>query len=170
MAVRTKGGRKLSAAARKARAAQANGVQRIEVGFFSTAKYPDGTPVTNVAAWNEFGTQKKDGSVHIPERPFFRNALPTIRKNVRLMIRKGIDPQTMAVSTQLAEQLGAMAQGEIQDSIVELRDPKNAPVTVEGGWIVGAHGKPIYIEGKKSDNPLVDEGVLVGSVTYKAHR
>ena len=65
---RTKGGKKLDEFLRRAKTA--DGVDTVEIGFFSDAKYPDGTPVTNVAAYNEFGTNGKDGAGAIPERPF----------------------------------------------------------------------------------------------------
>ena len=74
---RTKGGKKLDEFLRRAKTA--DGVDTVEIGFFSDAKYPDGTPVTNVAAWNEFGTENKDGSERIPERPFFRQAIPKMK-------------------------------------------------------------------------------------------
>ena len=67
MARNIKGGKKLNAFIRKAK--NAKSVKEIQVGFFSSAKYPDGTPVAAVAAWNEFGTKR------IKERPFFRNAI-----------------------------------------------------------------------------------------------
>ena len=57
------------------------GVREVDVGFFSTATYPDGTPVAAVAAWNEFGTQR-GGRPHIPERPFFRRAIKSMRPGV----------------------------------------------------------------------------------------
>ena len=66
----TRGGKKLQEFIRKAKTA--DGVKYVEIGFYSTARYPDGTPVTNVAAWNEFGTDGKNGVGAIPERPFFR--------------------------------------------------------------------------------------------------
>ena len=55
MAVR--GGLKLAAFLRKAKSAQGSGaqVQRMQVGFYATSRYQDGTAVTNVAATNEFG-------------------------------------------------------------------------------------------------------------------
>ena len=69
MARRVTGGRAAKQFILQAKRAQRGAVEELQVGFFATAKYPDGTPVTNVAVWNEFGT----GS--IPERPFFRQAL-----------------------------------------------------------------------------------------------
>ena len=41
MATRTRGGKKLDAFLRKAKTAK--GVNAVEIGFYSTAKYPDGT-------------------------------------------------------------------------------------------------------------------------------
>ena len=41
----------------------------LEVGFFESATYKDGTKVAQVAYWNEYGTPT------IPPRPFFRDAI-----------------------------------------------------------------------------------------------
>ena len=91
MATRTKGGKKLDAFLRKAKGAK--GVGSLEIGFYSTAKYPDGTSVTNVAFWMEYGfeskyfpVQAKDGTwiyikrqtpKQVPERPFSGSPLPS---------------------------------------------------------------------------------------------
>lgn len=44
---------------------------KLEVGFFESATYPDGTPVAYVAAIQEFGNPAGNN----PSRPFFRNAI-----------------------------------------------------------------------------------------------
>lgn len=37
----------------------------------------------------------------------------------------------------------------------------NAPITVHGGWMINkVSGKPVYIKGKGSDQPLIDTGEL----------
>ena len=60
-----------------------------------------------------------------------------------------------------------MAVAEIKKSIVNLREPANAPITVQGGWMRNKKsGKLFYVEGKGSDNPLVDTGNMMNSVTY----
>ena len=59
---------KLKSFIKKAQAAQIKSVKRVSVGFFATSKYRDGTPVTNVAAWNEFGTQR-NGKQHSRRDP-----------------------------------------------------------------------------------------------------
>ena len=55
----TSGGKKLDAFLRKAKGAK--GVDALEIGFYSTAKYADGTSVTNVAFYNELrnGRQRR---------------------------------------------------------------------------------------------------------------
>ena len=58
----TKGGGKLQAVLKKAEEARR---KQVKVGFFSTAKYEDQTPVATVAAVQEFGAPKAS----IPERP-----------------------------------------------------------------------------------------------------
>ena len=46
----TRGGKKLQEFIRKAKTA--DGIRDVEIGFYSTAKYKDGTAVTNVALYN----------------------------------------------------------------------------------------------------------------------
>ena len=145
----TRGGKKLKKFLRDAKNAQ--GVRTVEVGFFSTAKYPDGTPVTNVAAWNEFGTENEDGSVHIPERPFFRNAVRAAPPELRAAVRDDINPRTMRVTRRTAKKAGLVMQTIIQRSITNLRDPENAPSTVAK---------------KSSSNPLIDVAFMRLAVTF----
>ena len=128
------------------------GVQSLEVGFFATAKYPDGTPVASVAAWNEFGT-KRNGKTHIPERPFFRQAVAQMEKDVPKILKAGIDPEAGVVDRQLAGQIGAHAQSLVEGRIADLDTPENAPSTIKRKG-----------EGKK---PLVDTAQMSQSVTWK---
>ena len=146
MATRVRGGRKLDRFLRRAKAAQGRGVRAVEVGFYSTAKYADGTPVTNVAAWNEFGTSR------IPERPFFRQAIQGADKDLLPILVENVDPRTMSVDRRTAGLVGQAMQGRIQRSITTLRRPGNAPSTIEA---------------KGSSNPLIDTGFLRQSVTWK---
>ena len=143
----SRGGKKLKKFIADARVAQGKGVKEIKVGVFSTATYPDGTPVAVVAAVNEFGTT--DG--HIPERPAFRNANVSVKPRLVQTLAREIDPTKLVVTPDIANRLGLQWQAEIQDNIVRLRSPPNAPSTVRA---------------KKSANPLVDTGNLRLSVTY----
>ena len=151
MAVR--GGHILRAKLRAALAAQ--GIKSLRVGFFESARYPDGTPVAAVMAWQEFGTRRADGSQHIPERPAFRQALKRGEDDVRQLVRESIDPETMVVSDTLALELGEMVKGHVQRQIVELKKPPNAPATIAA---------------KGSTNPLVDTGKALRSVTHRTSR
>ena len=126
----------------------ADGVHSIEVGFYKSARYPDGTPVTNVAAWNEFGTQ---GRFPTPERPFFRQAIASARPKVHDHLkdsRVALD----GVGVRVAGEVGLIVENEIRDSITRLDSPPNAPYTIEK---------------KGSSNPLIDEGFMRDSVTSK---
>ena len=148
-----RGGKKLDAFLRKAKVAK--NVRSIQVGFFQTDTYPDGTPVTNVALWQEFGTEIETltgTQQHIPERPFFRNAIRDAQRELPQVLHDNVDPRTMVVDRKVAEKLGLAFQGLIYDSITRLTEPPNAPST-----------KRI----KKSENPLLDEGTLRGATTYR---
>ena len=146
---RVLGGRKLDAFLRKAKAAR--NVREVQVGFFASSRYPDGTPVTNVAAFNEFGTERK-GRQHVPERPFFRQSIAIAEDELPAVLRRSVDPKTMVVTRRVAGRLGAAFQGIIQSRIVKLQEPQNAPSTKLR---------------KGSGNPLLDTGQLLGSVTYR---
>ena len=151
MAVR--GGNNLDAIIRKA--LSASGVETLRVGFFKTAKYPDGTPVAAVAAWNEFGTRTKAGGQAIPERPFFRQALRKVQDDVSELVQDSIDSKTMIVDDLLADRLGGLVAGAVQENIRDLKNPPNAPSTIAR---------------KGSSNPLIDTGTMRTSVTWQAQR
>ena len=127
-------------------AKRARGVNQVDVGFFDTAKYKDGTPVTNVAAKNEFGLG------NVPSRPFFRNSNFQTKVSVPKFLRERIDTATMVVTPQLARQVGILASNDLKRSITELRKPPNTEYTKKR---------------KKSSNPLIDTGFMRKSASYK---
>ncbi len=131
-------------------------VKNIEVGFFDSAKYQDGTPVAYVAAIQEFGTDKagRNRNVVIPERPFFRAATKTASPKLLKLLKNNIDPKTMIVDDNLAGKLGAAFQGEIQQSIVTFSTPANAASTIAR---------------KGSSNPLVNNNDMTKAVTFKVN-
>ena len=142
---RTKGGRKLDAFLRNAKAA--DGVESVEVGFYSDSKYPDGSPVTNVAAINEFGSK------HAPERPAFRQAIPEMKGPALAVLKANVNPRTMVVDRRTAEQVGRAGQRVLRQSYVSLKNPANAESTIAA---------------KRGDNPLVgNEGVLIDAATWR---
>ena len=125
-------------------------VRGVDVGIFASAKYPDGTLVAAVAAWNEFGTATS------PERPALRIAIRESQKNLLKILKKRVDPKTMVVTPQIAALLGANLQGAMQQSIVSLSSPPNTESTIRA---------------KKSSNPLIGEHSLyLKSITFQVDR
>lgn len=118
--------------------------KKLKVGIFESAKYDDGTPVAQVAFWQEFGTAK------IPMRPFMRNA---IAKNTR---KWGDSVKTALIGTNDSEKalkmLGEIMRGDIVLSLTNLNTPPNAPSTIKQ---------------KGSSNPLIDTGLLRNSITWE---
>ena len=148
-----KGGAKLKAFIRRAKAAQATGARKLEVGFYADAKYQDGTPVTNVAAWNEFGHRGGGGFGPTPERPFFRNSLRDADKLWLPIMKREIDPATMVVTPTTAGRMGEEMKSRIQGEITDLKDPPNSPTT-------------LAMKAPKT-NPLVVSGFMKASVSYR---
>lgn len=144
--VEFKGGNKLNSILKNA---GKGGISSVDIGIFASAKYPDGTPVAAVAAWNEFGTAT------IPERPAIRIANKENEKTLLNLIKKSVDPETMVITPKIGGLIGANHQGATQQSIIKLSDPANAPSTIKA---------------KKSSNPLVDDGIYVNSVTFKVNK
>lgn len=128
-----------------------SGPLQVLVGVPKAAEpYEDGLTTATVAAVNEFGSA--DG--HIPARPFL---YPAIAENgpkyLRLAraelpdILDGKEPMT-----RLLHRLGLIAVGDVQQKIVDVRTPPNAPSTIAK---------------KGSDNPLIDTGHLRQSINYE---
>ena len=153
--VQFKGGKKLEKLLREA---GKRGVKQVEVGFFESAKYEDGTPVAAVAAIHEFGAK------NIRERPFFRQAVTQMQDGVATIVRSGIDAEKMIVDDQLAHQVGTYAAAAVQESITALSHPGLAESTKRSR--VARHGK----KRGSNANPLVDTGFMRASVTYEVAR
>lgn len=120
------------------------GKSKVKVGF------PKGSSedILDRAAYNEFGTRK------MPERPFMRNGLrdgvPEIKRASRTIAKRIVRGQLSA--KQGLNQLGIKGKQLIQESITDLSDPANSPVTMQM---------------KGSSNPLIDTGEMRGAVTYE---
>lgn len=116
----------------------------VEIGFFESAKYNTGASVASVAFWNEYGTCR------IPPRPFFRVAIEKNQKKWREVLANSIKQSGNAEDALGA--MGAIAKGDIQQSITSLRTPPNAISTILK---------------KESSNPLIDTGMMRRSVAYR---
>ena len=134
------------------RAAKQSNVPSVDIGFFSTARYQDGTPVAAVAAANEFGVRLSDGGTEIPERPFFRRAIARMEEELPALLESQIENGVLDPAA--AGRTGAWIAGKVQDSIVRMRQPPNSPATIAR---------------KGSSNPLIDTGHMRQSVTWKVN-
>lgn len=105
----------------------------------------------NIAAKNEFGSGRT------PARPYIR---ATIDSNEGLFMRHAdalandILDGNMAKHAAL-EEMGQLIEGETKRYMINLRTPPNAPYTIKQ---------------KGSDNPLIDTGLLVGSIRYAVNK
>ena len=132
---------------------------QLEVGFFSTAKYSTGEYVAQVAYWNEYGTTLS------PPRPFFRNAIKDKSKEWLELFR-----DTQFKTKDMYKTLGIVGpiiEGDIATSITDLSSPPNSEITINGGWIRHTNGKAFKVEGKGSNNPLIDTEFMRNNVSYE---
>ncbi len=89
---------------------------KLEVGFFETAIYPDGTPVAYVAAIQEFGNPAGNN----PSRPFFRNAISQNDgwKDLANKAMNAVIEGRMELN-QALNQMGLKMGADVQESITD---------------------------------------------------
>ena len=124
-------------------------LEMISVGYYSNSMYENGTQVAQVAIWNDHGT------IHIPERPFFRHATEMIKPAVARIVKAHNDstkPQT--IETPVLRLIGEMCVGKIQESIT-------------GVGISYEPNLPATIKNKGSDKPLINKSTMLQSTDYK---
>lgn len=119
------------------------------VGYPETSgDYDDGTSVVMVAAAHEFGTDT------IPKRPTLKKGVDAAREDINDFIS---DEAAKVVSgdaspASVMDGVGAIAVASVQQAIVDLKSPPNAPATIRAK--------------KGKTNPLVNDGEMKGSVTF----
>lgn len=161
------------------------GGKKLEVGWFESALYDEGTPVAGIAAVQEFGTV----SGGIPPRPFMRPAVEEHEKDWRAFADQELKKVTAEEQsmTQFLEKLGLLVSGQIRKNIAQLTSPPLSPITLAlrkqklaGKTITGktvgetaaAIAKGETKTGQLGDasginpKPLVFDGVLLNSLTY----
>ena len=129
---------------------------KLEVGFFESAIYPDGTPVAYVAATHEFGNPAE----YIPSRPFFRNAIsqndgwkPLATKAMSAVVEGRIE------LNQALNQMGLKMAADVKDSITDGSYEALKQSTLD------ARQSRKRTQGVAS-KPLIDTGQMLQSVTY----
>ncbi len=149
-----------------------------KVGWFESAVYPDGRPVAEVAAGNEFGIASRN----IPPRPFMRPAISQNENKWKELAAQGalavISGKETAESAM--EKLTIAAQNDISKNIATLTAPALSPITLgvrkykaQGKKITGATIGEIAAKLKAgtldvtgvSDKPLEDSGLMSATLT-----
>lgn len=129
---------------------------KLEVGFFDTATYPDGTPVAYVAAIQEFGNPAGNN----PSRPFFRNAISKndgwkdlASKAMNAVVEGRIE------LNQALNQMGLKMGADVQESITDGSYEELKQSTLD------ARQSRKRTEGVAS-KPLIDTGQMLQAVSY----
>lgn len=128
---------------------------RLQVGFFDTRQYPDGTPVAYVAAVQEFG--HPGGG--IPPRPFMRPALAQHKKEIVDELQRGSRAAMRGSLTvkQVLTQVGGAVAGHVQEAVTAITTPELSEGTLK------ARQSRKKTKGV-SKKPLVDTGYLLASI------
>ena len=128
-----------------------------KVGWFPKNRYKDGTFVAQVAAQNEFGTDK------IPARPFFRTSVSENKvkwKSVAKRLAKKLLDKDIT-QKQYLEQLSLVAEGDVRDKIRSIQEPALAESTIKGRLSKLKSGKRTGT----LEKPLIDTAVMINSLT-----
>ena len=107
-----------------------------------TPKEPEPVSVARIGAWNHFGTEK------IPARPWLDVGVEQGRLKYKKIIETSVD-KGLNVNQAMAK-VAAVAVGQVQKYMTQLKDPPNAQATIEK---------------KGSSNPLIDSSQTRQSVT-----
>ena len=132
-------------------------IPQVAVGFprgpATSAQYPDGTSVVDVAFWNNYGTKNQDGGDHIPARRFMDIAGKKSIQELSPILKKLIPRlnEGKMKFNDIGEIVGQKAVAIFKREITELSEPPNAPATIER---------------KGSSNPLIDTGLMRQTVTF----
>lgn len=136
----------------------------LQVGFFESAKYPDGTPVALVAAAHEFGVPSRG----LPARPFMRPTIASRKKHWSAYLAKLAANILTGEDTVEAglEKLGLAVAGDIKKTISKVTEPelKKKTVAAKRRKLVRASGKTNLTK------PLIETGVMIASVTHEVHK
>ena len=103
--------------------------------------------------------------MNIPPRDYQTRTVEANKDNWKKYAKKALKTQS---TLQVVKALGISAKDETKATIANFGAPANAPITVNGGWMRNrVTGKPFYVEGKGKNQPLVDNGDLLRSITYQ---
>lgn len=101
-----------------------NSAHEVRVGFLEGATYPDGTPVAQVAAINNFGAPEAG----IPARPFFTNMVEVHQDEWGDQFAENMKGSNGDSRLSL-EAIGTAIADALRQSITDGAGPPNSPVT-----------------------------------------
>jgi len=135
--------------------------KRLAVGWGKNQKYPDGTPVAEVAAVQEFGSPADK----IPPRPFMRPSIAEYQdkwvKSLVFTANKVFQKDmSVAVGYRL---MGDVVSGDIRKTISQIWSPKLAKRTIQARKAKLADGGKAATAG--IEKPLIDTGLMLSSLT-----
>jgi hypothetical protein len=97
----------------------------VRVGFLEDKKYPDGTPVAQVAFWDEFG---HGGPFPAPPRPFFREMVkkysPQWPNQLAILAEKYDYNGTIILAA-----MGKLMEEQLRVSMLDMNSPALSPTT-----------------------------------------
>lgn len=128
----------------------------IDIGFFETDKYPDGTPLSLVAAANELGVPDKG----IPSRPFMRTAYKD-KKGDWNRLAGELFTQVAAGKMDWGKalnQIGLVIVGDVKQSITDNTFEPLADSTI------AARARRSK---SHTDKPLIDTSRMLTSIKHK---
>ncbi len=129
----------------------------LKVGILEGAQTTsEGPSIAEIAYWNEYGTKSIKKNIHIPARPFFRNAISNNTDTWAESIKSQL--KTMGVTDKnvvekVLKKTGQLMRSDIQQSISK-------------GGFVPNHPYTIKMKGGRS-TPLVDTGDMRNAVSYE---
>lgn len=134
--------------------------KEIRIGFFETAKYPDGTPIAYVAAIQEFGYGP------IPPRPFMRPAQLQNQNKWQAGIAAGVRSAlngSININDALV-QVGKVAAGDVSKAIKAVTAPPLEQSTVDARKRRLSKRSSRKANPKTISKPLVDTGEMIQAV------
>jgi phage gpG-like protein len=132
----------------------------VEIGIFSGATREDGSDMLEIAYTHEFGgkstvdTDEGPVQIWVPERSYLRawfdQNTTALQDTAERLLGQVLDGKITGHAA--LDAIGGYAATHIQQFMVDLKHPPNAPITIAR---------------KGSSNPLIDTGQLMNSVTWR---
>lgn len=132
------------------------GTHKSRVGWFESAKYPNGEPVAAVAMVHEYGSAPQG----IPPRPFMRPAIDENQRKWANVLAKAIEAGM--TEAEAMDMLGTVAEGDVAKVIAKLQEPALAEETVKARQRGYADKETVGSLTK----PLVHTGIMLNSLTH----